>query len=142
MNEIKIKIERTISFEALNNLFSTAIEGGSNYWYFLDTEACRILDKYVYPSDTIPHEEQNARYFSERLIPAVQAGEKIPVHDIVDPDERLGFLSLESIKIGAENMVKDGRKEVELLFNEEADHDANDADVVFQYCVMGEIVFG
>ena len=32
---IEIKINQTIDREVLEDIFVTAIEGGSNYWYYL-----------------------------------------------------------------------------------------------------------
>jgi hypothetical protein len=49
----------------------------------------------------------------------------------------LGVVSLESLKTGINKMIADKRTEVDLLFNEDADYDAGDADVIFQYIVMG-----
>jgi hypothetical protein len=127
---------RAVSDNALNDILITALEGGSNYWYLLKDEACDILSQYRLDNDGCK------RCPSERMLPAIIAGEKIPIHDCEDPDHILGEVSLESLKIGINKMIADKRTEVDLFFNEDADYDANDADVIFQYIVMGEIVFG
>jgi hypothetical protein len=129
----KLTFQRVISEQMLNDILITAVEGGSNYWYLLKDEACDILRKYK-TLNNCP---------SERFLPAILADEKIPIHDIEEPDdEPLGYLSLENVKRGIITMIQDNRSEVDILFNEDADLDAYDADVIFQYLVMNEIVFG
>lgn len=134
MEKLVFKTEKEVNLENLNDIIITAIEGGSNYWYFLDREACKIIDQNRGTPANL--------CFSEGILPAIMAGEEIPVHDIEDAgNPPLGHLSLLSIKSGIEKMMKDGRPEVNILFDEEPDYDAGDADVIFQYFVMGEIVF-
>lgn len=141
--ELTFTVEKTVSEEVLNGIFITALEGGSNFWYLVKDEACDILDKYR--TYTRPgFEGVIVRFPSERFLPAIIAGEKIPIHDIEEPEneEPLGILSLESIKIGIDKMMLLRRKECEILFDDEADYDAGDADVLFQYFVLGEVVYG
>lgn len=143
MNEVEIMVSRPVNKEILNDIFITALEGGSNSWYYFHDKACETLDKYKVRK---VEENEYARCFSERLLPAIMAGETLLVHDIEEPEgDSIGYLSLEHVKDGIEKMIIDGRKEVNILFCndiDDADYDACDADVLFQYFVMGELVYG
>ena len=112
------------------DLLITALEGGSNYWYWLN-DLGEHLKKY------------NRKYWlsaSEKIWRAVRIGQIIPVYDCENPEEKLGEISKERIKIGEELMKKNSP---EHWMNANEDNwDAETADVWFQYVVMGELPFG
>ena len=115
--------------EIRNDLIITAIEGGSNYWYFLDNEACDIINQY----------KDKGMAFSEAILPAINDENKIPIHDC-ETGDLLGYLSKESIEKGEESMYKEFSDHFSNSLNE--NWDAETADVWFQLCVMGELVYG
>lgn len=116
-----------------------AIEGGSNYWYWLGDEATALVDK---------HGNPKKEPFSILMWKAIQAGESIPVHDkeeMADDDDtteenRLGYINLESIKKGERIMLEKYNKHYMDIINE--GDDAITADIWFQLAVMGEVTFG
>lgn len=122
MTTLKIQVTVEITEEQIKDVLVTALEGGSNYWYELDIKA---------PKGT-PYED----YITQQVI----SGESIPVYDIEDEDEDrvpLGFINLENMERGFYLYSKD-RDLVYLLDG----GDAEDADMWFQFTVMGEIVYG
>jgi hypothetical protein len=142
MEALEITINTKVNQSVLSDMIVSAIEGGSNYWYFFHNKACDAINKH---RKTF---ERNGKVsyegtFSESILAAVTAGEKIPVHDIEDPDgSAIGELSLDSLHAGFAKMQADGRCELNLLFDAEADYDAEDADVIFQYITLGELIYG
>ncbi len=135
---MEITIKKEISFEMIENIIVTAIEGGSNYWYFLD------LDK----ATNMPSREQN-----EEIVPlSIRIAQgvfndpefRLPVFDIESQDEEemeeLGVLSRESMANG----IKLAMSQYPQIWTniESEDFDAGDADVLFQLAVMGDVVFG
>jgi len=127
---IKIKVER----ETLENVFITAIEGGSNYWYSISDEAFKLIKASV-PRDGV-------KAFSERLFEAVyDKGLIVPIHDVEDEDgEPLGYLNRETFQ---ERLNKISEENISYLLSEmNDDGDAFSSDVVFQYLVLGEVVYG
>jgi len=119
-------MEIDISNQVIEDILITALEGGSNSWYFL-------------PDITMAtkHYKGTTLAGSEKVIRAVlDHNEVIPVHDAEEEEIKLGDLSQENIKRG-----------IQLFFDREdlsftADMDAGEADTFFQYVVMGELVFG
>jgi len=109
------------------DLLVGALEGGSNYWYYLpDLSAIKGIKK--------------GEPTAIRIFESVKKGAIIPVHDCENEDEKLGELSMESIKKG-EALMKE--KSPEHWKNAISDNsDAETADVWFQYVVLGELTFG
>lgn len=127
---IVLRKTNEVSDEHLNELFITALEGGSNYWYELPDEAVAILRQYKTDGKTL----------TEAVLPAIQDGKVIPVHDLEDPEKKLGVISMPYVRRGLQSAQDDDRVEIERLL--EGNYDAFDADVLFQYIVMNKIVFG
>lgn len=125
-----------LSDEIRADLLCSAIEGGSNYWYYLpDISMC---DKYKTKGERVP--------LVDLIMKAILAGEKIPVTDREEDDcekdgeHRLGYISMENIKRGEQLMFE---KHVQDYADaKDENHDANTADIWLQLCVMGEIVYG
>ena len=62
------------------------------------------------------------------------------VLDTEDEEEVLGKLTYHSVRKVLENFPKDHQWALDNVLN--GDYDANDADVVFQVLVMGDVVYG
>lgn len=120
-----------IAYQTMEDLFVTALEGGSNYWVYTSDKTCDAIRKAV-PSGS----------FSEATWKAIsEHGIKVPIKD-VESGETLGVMTRELI---AQRMLTIHNDKGVLgclvnILNE--DFDADDADAVFQYLLMGEIVFG
>jgi len=129
--EIKTKIPR----EVLENVCVTAIEGGSNYWYHLSDEAYRVIRKVV------PKNEDS--YISTAMLKAVlDHNVEVPINDAEDEYEVLGHLSIKTL---SERLQKLSESEsYKWALNNELNNegDADSSDIVFQWMVMGEAVFG
>jgi len=122
-----------ITDEQRENLLTSAIEGGSNYWYFLDSDANKIVDEVngVDGAHRIP--------YVTKLWKAIKAGKEIPVKDM-DDMLPIGKISMESIE-KAEQIMADKYPDQLLDITNEND-DAGTADTWFQLAVMGELVYG
>lgn len=131
---MKINIETKIESEVLENIFVTALEGGSNYWYYLPRESVFAV-RSVVPRDV-------EECLSVAIYKAVcEEGVDVPIYDAEDEEEMLGILSMTTIpeRLG-ELIQSDNRWALTDELNEEGD--ANSSDIVFQYLVMGEAIFG
>jgi hypothetical protein len=130
---MEIKLDIVVKDEVLGNIITTAIEGASNYWYFLNEDAC----------DIIRSNSEGGKPFSVRILDAVKNGAEIPVHDIEDTGgERIGVLSSESIRTGLQKIMDDEVMQKFLMSEIEGNGDGESSDVVFQFMVMGEYVYG
>lgn len=124
-----MKIEIEIKDNDIVDIIVGALEGGSNYWY------------------NIPHLDMITRRpnmsMSESIAWDALNGKTIPVYDIDEWDsetdeygESIGGLSYFSIKEGLEMYASDGGS---LDFE---NMDAGDYDTIFQWMVLGEIIYG
>lgn len=110
------------------DLFITALEGGSNYWY--DIKGSIDLSKHYNKSLS----------FSERLFRAIMDdGLEVIITDI-ETDEELGKVNKLTITKGSYQFMEEFGAEYNDLC--EDNWDANTADLWFQLVVMQEIVYG
>lgn len=127
--DFTVTIKKTIDDQLIKDQIITALEGGSNYWYYLK-------DLSMLP------EKKEGEALSERICRAVlDEGKLIPVHDIEEPDEvSLGAIHVDTIKRGLQLMAEDYPDQFNDMVEENGD--AETADIFFQLVVMGEVTFG
>lgn len=125
---MKIKIEKVIdiSDQQISDQLCNALEGGSNYWYFLP-------DLTMLDSDTkLP--------LVDRIMNALNQGKSIPIYDLEDEEIKLGDLNLKGIEKAFNIMDELFPHTLEEIIHESGDVDTG--DIFLQLAVMGEIVFG
>lgn len=132
---MKINVTVDVSREVLENIVITALEGGSNYWYYISEEAIKRINSVA------PRTNDNSS-FSERLFRAVFDYDIIvPIHDIEDTDgEPVGELNVKTF----EKHLEICASEALWALQEEIDErgDAGSSDVVFQYLALGDFIYG
>lgn len=127
-NTMEITRKFDISEEQMADLLVTAFEGGINYW-------CGKVEITAMPKKTSP--EGNFNNISASDI--VSKGGTVALHDIEDPDE-VNWLTRDKMLVGISKTMDWGKfATVEDLMD---NHDAETADVIVQYAVFNEIVFG
>lgn len=132
---MEFKIETIVSREVLENVCVTALEGGSNYWYYLSGSAIKLIRKAV-PKNDDP-------YLSTAILKAVlDHNVEVPISDAEDEDEVLGYISKKTIQERLQKLSKDDSSKWALEREIRGEGDADSSDVVFQYLAMGEVVFG
>jgi len=133
---MKINIQKEVSRDVLENIFVTALEGGSNYWYYINPPNCRKI------RDAVSREDE--KDFSMAFAKAIlDKGVSVEIHDIEDiyNDEPIGVINEDTIMQGLQKMVDEG--DGWALFDEIAEQgDATSSDVCFQYMALGEVVYG
>lgn len=115
-----MKLEIEIKDEDIIDALITALEGGSNYWYWIENIPKGLKDTLT----------------SSNLIEWILSNptNKVEITDI-ETDEVLGYLCKDNIKSGIELFISHGGDFDPAM-------DAGDADTLFQYIVMGEVVYG
>lgn len=130
-----IDLKLDVSREVLESIFITAIEGGSNYWYYIGEEAVKAINN-VCP-------RASGMAFSERVFTAVyDYGVEVALHDIEDIDgEPIGVLSKDTFKERLERCANEGGM---WALQQEIDEqgDATTSDAVFQYLALNDLVYG
>ena len=132
---MEININMTIERETLENIFVTALEGGSNYWYDIPDKEIDKVRK------AVPREEEEA--LSMAIFKAVfDKGVRVAIHDAENPEDELGILSYDLIKDRLNEIGSDKHNSKFLLAEIEENGDAETSDAIFQLLTMGEITFG
>jgi hypothetical protein len=127
-------IETKITQTTLEDAIITALEGGSNYWYQLNTDEFK---------KDLPSPE---RCLSERIGEALYNNPdfKLNVYDLESEDEDnpelLGTVTQASCVKAFQLMAEKHSDAFGNLMSE--NYDANDADIFFQLATMGEVTFG
>lgn len=133
---MKFNIQREVRRDVLENIFVTALEGGSNYWYYINNENGRKVREAVSREEEPSFSMAFAKAILDKRI-------SIEIHDIEDMenDEPIGVINEQTIMEGLQKMVDVG--DGWALFDEIAEQgDAESSDVCFQYMVLGEVVYG
>ena len=139
MKEIKYTVERTLTADQMDDILTTAIEGGIGYW------ACLLNDD---PAWVKAEEELKAEgkelYWSTVAIRVMFNGDKVKFVDAEedpdDPDLEVWTMSLEDFERGCALFEKERGSIKKML--DDGSFDAVEADCLIQYSVFGEIVFG
>jgi len=131
---MEIKINQSISREVLEDIFVTALEGGSNYWYYLPEESIKAI------REAVPKSEDP--YLSTAILKAIlDHNVRVLVNDAEQEDELIGIISKSTMQARLQLLSdSDNRWALESHIREEGD--ASSADVVLQYLAMGEVVYG
>lgn len=129
-----MKLQIELSREVLEDVFVTAIEGGSNYWYFLSSDAIKRIRKAV-PREVDP-------ILSTATFKAVyDHGVAVPINDVENEEDIVGWISMETMQERLQALLNSSDRWA-LEAHIEENGDADSADVVFQYMTMGEAIYG
>jgi hypothetical protein len=125
-----IKFETELRHNFIEDVFVTALEGGSNYWFY--------INNYDYEKVRSAYPEES---FSIGLYNYVTKDDNsISVYNVEDESDKLGVLSLKSIENNIKIFARDYPDELYNLNSEE--YDAIDADICMQVLVMREVIYG
>jgi len=131
---MEIKIIQGVKREVLEDIFVTALEGGSNYWYFLPEESIKAIRK------AVPKEEDP--YLSTAILKAILDHDvKVAINDAEDEEEVVGVITRGTMQARLQ-MLADSELKWALEAHIKEEGDAESADVVFQYLAMGEVIYG
>lgn len=139
----KIQISAELDPRIFAETLIAAFEGGSNYWYWLDTND-NWYDR-VNHCDILLAKKQGRTTrepLSVRIVNAILAMDDliVPIYDAEDPTDKLGNLTqsglFDAIKICAE-------QHPDIFSNiQTGQYDAADADAFFQLCLFTDVIYG
>lgn len=130
---MELKITKTITRETLENILTTAFEGGSNYWYYLSDDAVDQIRKVVPKSKSL----------ADAMLTAIfDHNVAVPIHDAHHEEEIIGLICNSTFQKRLQ-LLADSKDYAWALNNELNDNgDADSSDIIFQYITMGEVAFG
>jgi histidinol phosphatase-like PHP family hydrolase len=131
---MEMKITQEVSREILEDIFVTALEGGSNYWYYLPDNSVEAIRK------AVPKEEDP--YLSTAILKAILDHDvKVEINDADDEEEVIGVITRGTMQARLQLLAESELKwALDAHIKEQGDADS--ADIVFQYLTMGEVVYG
>ena len=136
-NEMVVAIpemELKVDYEQFENLIVTALEGGIDYWGDFPTSVILEIREWS--------EKNNLKFepFSIRFAKYIWSGNSVSVIDIEEiDDEIIGNLNLETITVGWQLFANHEEHFQNFLDDQ---WDATTADVWFQCCSLGDVVYG
>ena len=129
-NKLGVISRQEISYDLFESILTKALVGTFNYWFMVDITSL----------DEVKHKYQ--KDFLEFRIAKLIWYDKITIR-ILDRDNEdvlLGEVNIRSIKNAFEKLLSEYPEVYLALINH--NFDEGDADVFFQYAVMGEVKFG
>jgi len=130
----KASQEVEIDKEILEDIFVTAIEGGSNYWYYIPQSTVLSVRSVV--------SKEKERCLSVAIFKAMYDFDvDIVINDIENPNEILGVISKKTLQRRLQSLLKDAEYRYALEEEMKEQGDADTSDIIFQYLTMGEVVF-
>ena len=147
-------LNRTLTKNNIIDLFVTSLEGGSNYWYYMDLpdniktygqSTSEAVGEYILQGGEIYFYDVEEY---ENVVRNKKKGEYNIQGDLIDQksykedldDTYLGYVDMDKVLESIPIIKKDYPEIWERIMLEQAD--AGDADVFLQLCVMGEVVYG
>lgn len=128
--KIENRKTKKLSKDDIIALFVTALEGGSNYWYYLPE----------IPNEVREIAAETGLAISEAIGEYILRGGHIQVNDAEDEEEVLGTVDMDSLLDAIVKIKTDYTDTYHNIIDDE--YDADDADIFFQLATMGEITFG
>jgi len=127
--------------EKVEDILVTAFEGGSNYWLDIaPSEERKVREWY---KANMPSGAEDTASFAEKAARYIYRNEEgIEIVDSEDAEEVLGNLTYSGMKKAFRNGFRDSNLSEHLQDLREDNWDANTADVIIQFAILGEIVYG
>jgi hypothetical protein len=131
---MELSINQSIDRDTLENIFVTALEGGSNYWYYLPHESILAIREAVPKSVDA--------YLSTAILKAILDHDvDVQICDAEDEDDVVGLISKSTMQERLQTMWNSPNRSI-LQAEIDGEGDADSSDVVFQYIAMGEVIYG
>lgn len=135
LTKSRFTIKKEIPFSVLENVFVTALEGGSNYWYCLSESAVKLI------RDAIPKEQEP--YLAVAMLKAIlHHNVVVPINDAENEEDVVGYISNKTIQSRLRLLHDDDGLNWCLEAEVSGNGDAETSDVVFQFLAMGEYIYG
>ena len=130
-----IKITTTISRDFLVGIFATAFEGGSNYWAYITDEQWEIVDELTKGCFFLNGEEKMLTTILDDKV-------NIEINCAENNDKVIGTLSAKTFKKRLQSLSNHDNYSRFLYAELNGEGDAESSDVIFQYLVLGEVIYG
>lgn len=136
----KVTVNMEVPIQRMRDLLTSAFEGGSNYWYTIDTDATVFAPglKYEDFREDGCCTDPSQYHHPLQLIPFMQ-GCALCVLD-KEEDEKVYWLGRNQLLAGLQIMAEKYTRHFSDMVSE--NDDAITGDVYLQCCLFGEVVYG
>jgi len=138
--KMMITIEKEIPRDIIENVFITALEGGSNYWYWLTEDTIKRVRKFVSKEDEPALSAAIFKAVVNSFV-VVQVHDKESIGEDDEVTELLGEINAYTMQERLQKLANDPSYSYALDQELNETGDALTSDIVFQYLVMGECIF-
>lgn len=136
MEEIRFTVERLLTVGDLEDIFTTALEGGIGYWARLDN----TTPEWKKAKEQLKAANQEC-YWGTVATKVLLNGDAIKFEDAEDEEDSDDWiLNMDRFKKGCALFEQHRGSLIKML--EDCSFDVVEADCLIQYCVFGEVVFG
>ena len=130
----KMIVNDKIKREIIENVITTALEGGSNYWYFLPTTSVKMIRAAV-------SRDEDAYLSSAFTTALLDRNVAIPICDAENTDDEIGVASIVTLEQRLEKLANDDAYNWAFKAEMNEEGDAESSDIWFQYIVLGEVIY-
>jgi len=127
--KLSIDVKMEIDLQDVRDLFIGAIEGGSNYWYMIESDNLKEITKAEKFISELPFYEGGYLMISDDA-------EGVGTGELTEPVK----VDIEAIKKGVQVFATIEPKHFANFINDNSD--ATTSDVFFQAVVFGKIIYG
>ena len=138
--KMMVTIEKEIPRDIIENVFITALEGGSNYWYWLTDETIKRVRRFVSKEDEPALSAAIFKAVVNSFV-VVQVHDKESLGEDDEVTELLGEINAYTMQERLQKLANDPDYSYALEQELNETGDAATSDVVFQFLVMGECIF-
>jgi hypothetical protein len=138
--KMMITIQKEIPRDIVENVFITALEGGSNYWYWLTEDTVKRVRRFVSKEDEPALSAAIFKAVVNSFV-VVQVHDKESLDEDGEPTELLGEINAYEMQERLQKLANDPVYSYALEQELNETGDAATSDIVFQFLVMGECIF-
>ena len=138
--KMMITIQKEIPRDIVENIVVTALEGGSNYWYWLTEDTIKRVRRFVSKEDE-PALSLAIFKAVVNSFAVVQVHDKESIGEDDEVTELLGEISAYTMQERLQKLANDPIYSYALDQELNENGDALTSDIVFQFLVMGECIF-
>jgi len=123
-----------INRQVIEDVITTALEGGSNYWYYLPTSSVKAIRNAVSRDEEPCLSSAFSKALLDRNVPII-------ITDAEDPAEEIGVASISTLEQRLGKLANDESYNWAFKAEMNEEGDAESSDIWFQYIVLGEVIY-
>ena len=150
MKTMEVEMKVNVPIESVESVLISALEGGSNYWYFMDEQekSSEWLEQQIKQGKLKRNEEIHYKWLdglfqgSPHPIKIYDVEEVYEYEQALEQCEPIGTLTMDKIREGIKKAQTEYPNFYNMHFPEYSNGDSISSDLIFQLMVLGDVVYG